>query len=73
MDDQLYIYHAEMCKVFSHPKRLELINILRDNEMSTGQPVPTPDHDERTPYPHLKEGRKCGLLSHSQSPLSRGL
>ncbi len=37
MDDQLYAYHAEMCKVFSHPKRLELINILRDKEMSAGE------------------------------------
>ncbi len=37
MDDQLYAYHAEMCKVFSHPKRLELINILRDKEMRAGE------------------------------------
>ncbi len=36
MEDQIYFYHAEMCKVFSHPKRLELINILRDKEMSVG-------------------------------------
>lgn len=36
MEDQIYLYHAEMCKVFSHPKRLELINILRDKEMSVG-------------------------------------
>ena len=34
MEDQIYTYHAEMCKVFSHPKRLELINALRDKEMS---------------------------------------
>ncbi len=34
MEDQIYAYHAEMCKVFSHPKRLELINALRDKEMS---------------------------------------
>ncbi len=34
MEDQIYTYHAEMCKVFSHPKRLELINVLRDKEMS---------------------------------------
>ncbi len=34
MEDQIYTYHAEMCKVFSHPKRLELINVLRDREMS---------------------------------------
>ncbi len=34
MDDQVYYYHAEMCKVLSHPKRLELINLLRDGEMN---------------------------------------
>lgn len=37
MDDQIYLYHAEMCKVLSHPKRLELINVLRDKEMSVGE------------------------------------
>ncbi len=37
MEEQLYAYHAEMCKVFSHPKRLELINLLRDKEMSAGE------------------------------------
>ena len=34
---ELYGIHAEMCKVFSHPKRLELINILRENECSVGE------------------------------------
>ncbi len=34
MEGQIYKYHAEMCKVFSHPKRLELLNVLRDEEMS---------------------------------------
>ncbi len=37
MEDQIYAYHAEMCKVFSHPKRLELINLLREKEMSAGE------------------------------------
>ena len=37
MEDQIYAYHAEMCKVFSHPKRLELINVLRDKEMNAGE------------------------------------
>ena len=36
MEDRIYAYHADMCKVFSHPKRLELINTLRDEEMSVG-------------------------------------
>lgn len=34
MEDQIYQYHAEMCQVFSHPKRLEVIDVLRDGEMS---------------------------------------
>ena len=34
MENQLYAYHAEMCQVFSHPKRLEAINVLRDGEMT---------------------------------------
>ncbi len=37
MEDQIYTYHAEMCKVLSHPKRLELINLLRNKEMSAGE------------------------------------
>ena len=37
MEDQIYHYHAEMCKVFSHPKRLELIDRLRDGEMNVGE------------------------------------
>jgi len=36
LEDRIYVYHAEMCKVFSHPKRLEVIDILRDKEMSVG-------------------------------------
>lgn len=37
MEDYIYTYHAEMCKVFSHPKRLELISLLREKEMSVNE------------------------------------
>ncbi len=37
IEDQIYAYHAEMCKVFSHPKRLELINLLRDKEIGASE------------------------------------
>ena len=37
MEDQIYAYHAEMCQVFSHPKRLEAINVLRDGEMTVSE------------------------------------
>ena len=31
---ELYKLHAEMCKIFSNPTRLEILNLLRDKEMS---------------------------------------
>ncbi len=31
---ELYKVHAEMCKVFSNPTRLEILNLLRGKEMS---------------------------------------
>ncbi|MEK6636266.1 MAG: metalloregulator ArsR/SmtB family transcription factor [Planctomycetota bacterium] len=34
IEKKIYEYHAEMCKVFSHPTRLEIINTLRENEMN---------------------------------------
>jgi DNA-binding transcriptional ArsR family regulator len=37
VEDQIYTYHAEMCQVFSHPKRLEVINVLRDGEMTVSE------------------------------------
>jgi len=33
-EERIYVYHAEMCQVFSHAKRLEVINALRDGEMT---------------------------------------
>ena len=37
MEDQIYTYHAKMCQVLSHSKRLEVINVLRDGEMSVSE------------------------------------
>ena len=31
---EIYKIHAEMCKIFSNPIRLEILNLLRDKEMS---------------------------------------
>ena len=33
----LFELHASMCRVFTSPKRLEILNILRDKELSVGQ------------------------------------
>jgi len=34
MEKPLYVVHAEMCKVFSNPTRLEILNLLRKGELS---------------------------------------
>ena len=36
-EQDIYLRHAEMCQVFSHPKRLEIINVLREGEVTVGQ------------------------------------
>ena len=33
-EHELYRHHAEMCKVLSHPTRLQVLNALRQREMS---------------------------------------
>lgn len=32
MNKKIYEMHAQICKVFTSPKRLEIINLLRDGE-----------------------------------------
>ncbi len=37
MKQNLYELHAQMCRVFTSPKRLEILNLLRDKELSVGE------------------------------------
>lgn len=39
IEHELYRCHADMCKVFSHPTRLEILNTLREREMSVSDLV----------------------------------
>lgn len=36
-DRSIYKLHAEICKTFSNPKRLEIIDLLRDGEKSVNE------------------------------------
>jgi len=31
-----YRFHAEICRAIAHPKRLEILNLLRERELSVG-------------------------------------
>ena len=37
MDKKIFEMHAEICKVFTNPKRLEIINLLRDGEKTVNE------------------------------------
>ncbi len=37
MEQDLYKVHADMCKVFSHPTRLAILNTLRQKEMAVSE------------------------------------
>lgn len=39
MEQKLYELHARMCQVFTSPKRLEILNLLRNKELSVGELV----------------------------------
>ena len=35
--ERIYELHADVCKIFSSPKRLEILNALKDKERSAGE------------------------------------
>lgn len=37
MDRKIFEMHAEVCKVFTNPKRLEIISLLRDGEKTVNE------------------------------------
>ena len=50
---ELYEHHADMCKVFSHPIRLMILNLLRKAERSVAEIAETLDIPLGTVSPHL--------------------
>ena len=37
MDEEIFELHADVCRTLSNPKRLRILNALRDGEMPVGQ------------------------------------
>ncbi len=67
-EKELYALHADMCKVFSHPTRLAILNALRDEEMSVSDIAEragvsvssTSQHLSLMKERHILETRKVG-------------
>lgn len=62
MNRELFRLHADVCKTFSHARRLEILNILRDKEMSVGDIVAKMQIHKANVSQHLAVMRKAGIL-----------
>lgn len=62
MEHKIYELHAQMCKVFTSPKRLEILNLLRDEELSVGQLVKKANIRQANISQHLSLLREKGIV-----------
>ena len=60
---ELYELHAEMCKVFSNPTRLEILNLLRDKEMSVTELIKKTKLSQANISQHLAIMKYKGIVS----------
>jgi ArsR family transcriptional regulator len=61
-DQELYKLKAELCKTFADPKRLMIINELRDGEKSVGEIVATLESPQAVVSRHLAVLRQRGIV-----------
>ena len=63
MEHKLYELHAQMCQVFTSPKRLEILNLLRDKELSVGELTKLADIRQANLSQHLSILREKGIVN----------
>ena len=62
-EKKVYQLHSELCKTLSHPKRLEILNLLRDGEKSAGELVSLTDSSKANLSQHLAVLRRRRIVS----------
>ncbi len=60
---ELYKIHAEICKVFSNPTRLEILNLLRGKEMSVTGLIKKTKLSQANISQHLSIMKSRGIVS----------
>ena len=60
--NELYKIHAEMCKVFSNPTRLEILNLLRDKELSVTELIKKTKLSQANISQHLSIMKSKGIV-----------
>ena len=62
-DHLLYELHAGVCQTLGNPKRLEIIDLLRDGEKSVGDLLQVMDISQSNLSQHLGLMRQKGIVS----------
>lgn len=62
MDKRIYEMHAGICSMFSNPKRLEVIDLLRDGEKSVNELSRLMEIPQANLSQHLTLMRQRGIL-----------
>ena len=60
---ELYEIHAEMCKVFSNPTRLEILNLLRGRELSVTELINKTKLSQANISQHLSIMKSKGIVT----------
>jgi ArsR family transcriptional regulator len=60
--DKIYELHAEMCKIFTSPKRLEILNLLKGTELSVGDLMRLSKSNQANLSQHLSVLRQKGIV-----------
>ena len=60
---ELYKIHAEMCKVFSNSTRLEILNLLRDKELSVTELIGRTKLSQANVSQHLSIMKSKGIVA----------
>ncbi len=63
---ELFELHADMCKVFSNATRLEILNLLRNNEISVSQLVEKTGLSQANVSQHLAVMKNKGIVQSSR-------
>ena len=61
--NNIYELHAEMCKVFSNPTRLKILNLLRDKEMSVTEIIQKTNLSQANISQHLSIMKAKGIVA----------
>ena len=60
---ELYTIHAEICKIFSNSTRLEILNLLRDKEMSVTELIEKTRLSQVNISQHLSIMKSKGIVT----------